>query len=60
MTRLPAWRAVETAAEGKQWADWLDGQNGRYDGIIWTHPNFGDESGMLPALRKAGKGEIES
>ena len=52
LTRLGA---VETAAEGKQWADWLDGQNGRYDGIIWTHPNFGDESGMLPALRKAGK-----
>jgi L-fucose isomerase-like protein len=52
LTRLGA---VETPAEGKRWAEWLDGQQGRYDGIIWTHPNFGDESGMLPALQKAGK-----
>ena len=52
LTRLGA---VETAAEGKRWAGWLDEQNGHYDGIIWTHPNFGDESGMLPALQKAGK-----
>ena len=52
LTRLGA---VESAAKGKRWAAWLDTQNGAYDGIIWTHPNFGDESGMLTALQKAGK-----
>ncbi|MBD3310657.1 hypothetical protein GF351_05550 [Candidatus Woesearchaeota archaeon] len=45
--------AVQTREEGRRWAAWLEHQ--RYDGIIWTHPNFGDESGMLPALMGAGK-----
>lgn len=47
--------AVQTRDEGRRWATWLDSQRGRYDAIIWTLPNFGDESGMLPALLNAGK-----
>lgn len=46
--------AVETRKEGREFAVWLDEHKG-YDGIIWTHPNFGDEVGMLPALREAGR-----
>ena len=47
--------AVQTRDEGKKFAQFLEGIVGQYDGIIWSHPNFGDESGMLPALREAGK-----
>lgn len=46
--------AVQTREEGRIWASWLESLKGQYDGIIWTHPNFGDESGMLPALQAAG------
>lgn len=47
--------AVATRDEGRKFAEFLEKKAGRYDGIIWTHPNFGDEVGMLPALRAAGK-----
>jgi L-fucose isomerase-like protein len=47
--------AVQTRDEGRKWAAWLESIRGQYDGIIWTHPNFGDESGMFPALRDAGR-----
>jgi L-fucose isomerase-like protein len=47
--------AVETRAEGDLFAQFLDEQAGRYDGIIWTHPNFGDEVGMKRALQKVGR-----
>ncbi len=47
--------AVQTREEGRKFASWLESKVGEYDGIVWTHPNFGDESGMLPALQAAGK-----
>ncbi len=51
--------AVETRKEGRDWAAWLANLDEKYDGIIWTHPNFGDESGMLPALQAAGKKDVK-
>jgi len=47
--------AVETRQEGDLFAQFLVDNKGQYDGIIWTHPNFGDEVGMRRALRSAGK-----
>jgi L-fucose isomerase-like protein len=47
--------AVQTRDEGRRWATWLESQQGKYDAILWSLPNFGDESGMLPALLNAGK-----
>jgi len=47
--------AVQTRDEGRKFAAFLEERAGQYDGIIWTHPNFGDEVGMLPALKDAGK-----
>lgn len=50
--------AVEEEPEGRRWAEWFDGVRGSVDGIIWTHPNFGNEAGMRPALYKAGKSGV--
>ena len=47
--------AVQTRDEGRRWAAWLETRRGSYDAILWSLPNFGDESGMLPALLGAGK-----
>ena len=47
--------AVQTRDEGRRWAAWLASQRGNYDAILWSLPNFGDESGMLPALIDAGR-----
>ncbi len=46
--------AVETAAEGARYAEFLRAQRGRYDGVILCLPNFGDENGAVAALRDAG------
>ncbi len=46
--------AVETAAEGRRFAEWLDQQRGQIDGVILSLPNFGDETGAVTALRDAG------
>ena len=46
--------SVETAAEGKQYAAFLDANRGKFDGVILCLPNFGDENGMLVALKDAG------
>ncbi len=46
--------AVETIAEGKQYADFLEENRGKFDGIILCLPNFGDENGGLVALKDAG------
>lgn len=46
--------AVETAADGRKYAAWLKENGGRYDGVILSLPNFGDENGAVPALRDAG------
>ena len=45
--------AVETPAEGKIFAEFLAQNKGKYDGIIVSLPNFGDENGALVALRDA-------
>jgi L-fucose isomerase-like protein len=47
--------AVETREEGDIFAAFLESVDGKYDGIIWSHPNFGDEVGMKRALTAAGK-----
>ena len=46
--------AVETPEEGKIYAKFLDEHKGRYDGIILSLPNFGDETGAVEALKHAG------
>jgi len=46
--------AVETIAEGKEYADFLEENRGKFDGIILCLPNFGDENGALVALKDAG------
>jgi L-fucose isomerase-like protein len=46
--------AVETVAEGNAYAKWLKEQDGNYDGVVITLPNFGDENGAAVALRDAG------
>ncbi|MBQ6979407.1 MAG: hypothetical protein IJR66_03405 [Clostridia bacterium] len=45
--------AVETIAEGQQYAAFLDENKGKYDGIIVCLPNFGDENGAYYALKDA-------
>ncbi len=46
--------AVETPAEGKIFADFLAQNKGKFDGVIVSLPNFGDENGALVALKNAG------
>lgn len=46
--------AVETVAEGEAYARWLRAHRGKYDGVILSLPNFGDENGAVAALRDAG------
>lgn len=45
--------AVETIVEGKMYADFLEENRGKFDGIILCLPNFGDENGALVALKNA-------
>jgi L-fucose isomerase-like protein len=46
--------AVETAEEGRVFARWLAANAGRYDGVILSLPNFGDENGAVAALLDCG------
>ncbi len=46
--------AVETPQEGKLYAEWLEKNRGRYDGVILSLPNFGDETGAIAALKDCG------
>lgn len=46
--------AVETVAEGRIYAQWLKENQGKYDGVILSLPNFGDENGAVAALKDAG------
>jgi len=46
--------AVETPAEGAVYAKWLKANAGRFDGVILSLPNFGDETGAVTALKDAG------
>lgn len=48
---LTRYGAVETLAEGKIYADFLDSHRGEYQGIILCLPNFGDENGASEALK---------
>ena len=46
--------AVESAAEGKKYARFLEEHRGKYDGVILCLPNFGDETGAVAALQDCG------
>ena len=46
--------AVETPAEGEKYAEWLKRNEGKYDGVILSLPNFGDETGAIRALNDCG------
>ncbi|MEI6875758.1 MAG: hypothetical protein WCL50_11600 [Spirochaetota bacterium] len=45
--------AVETPAEGRRFASFIEENRARIDGIILCLPNFGDENGAVEALRDA-------
>ena len=46
--------AVETIEEGKIYAQFLEENRGKFDGVILCLPNFGDENGAQSALKNAG------
>jgi L-fucose isomerase-like protein len=46
--------AVETVAEGAAYARFLKASEGKFDGVILSLPNFGDENGAIAALKDAG------
>jgi L-fucose isomerase-like protein len=46
--------AVETTAEGELYAQFLRDNRGKFDGVILSLPNFGDETGAAAALKDAG------
>jgi L-fucose isomerase-like protein len=46
--------AVETPEEGRRYAEFLAQNRGKFDGVILSLPNFGDETGAVAALRDAG------
>lgn len=46
--------AVETTDEGLKYAAFLKENKGKYDGVIISLPNFGDENGAIAALEDCG------
>ncbi len=46
--------AVETPMEGQVYANFLRENAGKFDGVILSLPNFGDETGAVAALKDAG------
>lgn len=46
--------AVETTREGEVYANFLRENQGKFDGVILSLPNFGDETGAVSALKDAG------
>lgn len=46
--------AVETREEGEHYANFLRANRGKFDGVILSLPNFGDEFGAVTALKEAG------
>lgn len=46
--------AVETPQEGEVYAKFLKANEGKFDGIILSLPNFGDENGAVAAFKDAG------
>jgi L-fucose isomerase-like protein len=45
---------VETPAEGKIYAEFLKENEGKFNGVILSLPNFGDENGATQALQDCG------
>ncbi len=45
---------VETAGEARKYANFLRENRGKFDGVILSLPNFGDENGATLALKEAG------
>ena len=43
--------AIETPAEGKIYARFLEENKGKFDGVILCLPNFGDETGAVEAIK---------
>ena len=43
--------AVETAEQGRKYANFLKQHEGEFDGVILCLPNFGDENGAVAALK---------
>jgi L-fucose isomerase-like protein len=52
-TKLIKNGAVETVEEGRKYAEFLNLNRGKFDGVILCLPNFGDENGAVAALRDA-------
>lgn len=50
---LTRYGAVETIEEGKLYSKFLQENKGKYDGIILSLPNFGDENGASVAFKDA-------
>jgi L-fucose isomerase-like protein len=46
--------AVETIEEGGKYAAFLKENAGKFDGVILSLPNFGDENGAIAALQDCG------
>ncbi len=46
--------AIETPQEGQVFANFLSQNKGKFDGVILSLPNFGDENGAVTALKEAG------
>jgi L-fucose isomerase-like protein len=46
--------AVETPREGQVFANFLQENRDKFDGVILSLPNFGDENGAVAALKDAG------
>ena len=46
--------AVETPQEGLIFANFLRENQSKFDGVILSLPNFGDENGAVAALKNAG------
>jgi L-fucose isomerase-like protein len=46
--------AIETPAEGRKFAAFLQENRGKFGGVILCLPNFGDETGAVAALQDAG------
>ncbi len=46
--------AIESVDDGMKYAAFLEQNKGRFDGVILCLPNFGDETGAVAAVEKAG------
>ncbi|MEI6970326.1 MAG: hypothetical protein WCL44_02310 [bacterium] len=51
---LTKYGAIEGTDDGIKYAQFLDRNRGKYDGVILCLPNFGDETGAIAALQDCG------